>query len=339
MKKKHTITSNEGASIALAAGYHLATRKIPVVYMQNSGLGNAVNPLVSLASEKVYNIPMVLLIGWRGEPNVKDEPQHVMQGEILLKMLETMDIPYVVIDEYEAASIKKTKQIIDATKRSGKPHALVVRKDVFTPYSLKKTVHNFEMSREDALKIVTNSLTEKDVVVSTTGKLSRELFEYRADNNQSHDKDFLTVGSMGRASMIALGIAKEQSNVKVYCFDGDGSVLMHAGSLSTIGNSGLENYKHIVFNNGAHESVGGQDTLGLKVNLPEIAKHNGYSSVYSVSTMDELKKILPKFNAEKGVSFLEIKVKMASRSNLGRPTKSPIENKLGFMSNLLSNGK
>ncbi|MEZ4856043.1 MAG: phosphonopyruvate decarboxylase [Gelidibacter sp.] len=337
--KNHTITSNEGASIALAAGYHLATHKIPVVYMQNSGLGNAVNPLVSLTSEKVYNIPMLLLIGWRGEPNVKDEPQHVMQGAILLKMLETMDIPYVIIDEDETVSIRKTNQMIDAAKRLGKPHALVVRKDVFTPYSLKKTVHNFEMSREDALKIATDSLTENDVVVSTTGKLSRELFEYRANNKQSHDKDFLTVGSMGHASMIALGIAKEQPNVKVYCFDGDGSVLMHAGSLSTIGNSGLENYKHIVFNNGAHESVGGQDTLGLKVNFPEIAKHNGYSTVYSVSKMDELKKILPKFNAEKGVSFLEIKVKMASRNNLGRPTKSPKENKLGFMSNLLSNGK
>jgi phosphonopyruvate decarboxylase len=336
----HIITANEGASIALASGYYLATQKTAVVYMQNSGLGNAINPLLSLATEHIYKIPLLLLIGWRGEPNIKDEPQHVMQGKVTIKMLEIMQIPYVVIDANETESIKKTTYIINETKRLGKPHAIVVKKNAFSNYTLKPLRDfNFEMSREAAMKIVVKTLNKKDIVVSTTGKLSRELFEYREEIKQNHHKDFLTVGSMGYASMIALGIAKEKTNRNIFCFDGDGSVLMHAGNLSNIGNSGLKNFKHIVFNNSAHESVGGQETLALKVDLPQIAKSNGYSKVNSVSTFQELKNVLPLFIAHKGISFLEIKINLHSRSNLGRPTIAPLENKKNFMINLMNNGK
>ncbi|MDO5980417.1 phosphonopyruvate decarboxylase [Flavivirga spongiicola] len=336
----HVITANEGASIALASGYHLATNKVPVIYMQNSGLGNAVNPLLSLANENVYSIPLLLLIGWRGEPNVKDEPQHFMQGQTTLSMLDVMEIPYIIIDDDETTSITKTKDIINQTKRLGKPHAIVVKKGVFSSYKLQSgTQSDLEMSRETAMKIVTDFLSEKDIVVSTTGKLSRELFEYRVEKKQTHSKDFLTVGSMGHASMIALGIAKEKKKRKVYCFDGDGAVLMHTGSLSSIGSSGLKNYRHIVFNNGAHESVGGQSTLGFSIDMPQIANSCGYTKIYSVSKTKELKDVLVDFNSHQGVAFLEIKVRIDSRSNLGRPTTTPIENKKSLMKNILTNDK
>lgn len=337
--KNHVITCNEGASIALATGYHIGTNKIPLVYMQNSGLGNATNPLLSLASEKVYNIPMLLLIGWRGEPNVMDEPQHVMQGEATINMLNAMQIPHIIIDNNEEKSIKETKYIINEIKRSGKPHAIVVKNNTFGPNGLKtKTTNNFKMSREESMKVIVDSLRKNDIVVSTTGKLSRELFEYRAEKQQGHNNDFLTVGSMGHASMIALGIARENKNRLVVCFDGDGAVLMHAGNLSNIGDSGLSNYKHIVFNNGAHESVGCQETLAFKIDLVKMAVSNGYSKVCSVETRDELINILPDFfKHNKGVAFLEVKINLNSRNDLGRPTKTPMENKLSLMNNILSN--
>lgn len=335
--ENHVITSNEGAAVALATGYHLATNKVPVVYMQNSGLGNAVNPLVSLVSKEVYKIPVILIIGWRGDPAVKDEPQHILQGKITLQMLELMDIPYIVLEDDEHVSISLTKKLIDTTKKTEMTHAIVVKRNLFSPYKSKsKTVDNFQMSREDAMKIVVENLNKNDVIVATTGKLSRELFEYRESLGQNHESDFLTVGSMGHASMIALGIARELKNQNVYCFDGDGAVLMHAGSLSNIGKSGLKNYKHIVFNNGAHESVGGQRTLAFDVNLSMFAKANGYPNVGSVSKEDELKEALIGLKVNKKLSFLEIKVKMNSRQDLGRPTTSPFENKIGFMNKLAS---
>lgn len=337
--KNHVITANEGAAIALASGYHLATNKIPVVYMQNSGLGNAVNPLVSLVGDKVYKIPLILIIGWRGEPSVNDEPQHLQQGEITQQMLELMDIPFIVLDENEQDSIAKTKQLINDTKKLRKTHAILIKRNLFSSYKSRlKKENEFQLSREDAMKIVVQNLGENDVVVSTTGKLSRELFEYRESLGQNHENDFLTVGSMGHASMIALGIAREKDNQDVYCFDGDGAVLMHAGSLSNIGDSGLKNYKHIVFNNGAHESVGGQKTLALNINMPMIAMANGYPNVKTVSKIEDLKEALKELKNNGELSFLEIKVKMDSRQDLGRPTTSPVENKVTFMNKLRTNG-
>ncbi len=334
-KKNHVIAANEGASVAIAAGYHLATNKIPVVYLQNSGLGNAINPLLSLADKEVYKIPMLLLIGWRGEPNIKDEPQHIKQGKVTLSLLHSMGIPYEIIDDNEGNSLFKTRGLINRIKMTGIPHAVVVRKGVFTNYNLKHRVQGeFQLSREAALKIVVDKLQDDDVVISTTGKLSRELFEYRELKGVGHEKDFLTVGSMGHASSIAYGIAKEKPGRNVYCFDGDGALLMHAGSLSNIGKSRLPNLKHIVFNNGAHESVGGQETMGFYVNLPGIAEACGYTQVNSVNRCEDIEQALIKMASSKCSSFLEIKVGINSRKDLGRPTITPIQNKNAFMSNL-----
>ncbi len=334
-KQNDIIAANEGACIGLAAGYHLATGKVPFVYMQNSGLGNAINPLLSLAEDKVYQIPMIIMIGWRGEPGVKDEPQHLKQGEITLSLLESMGMPYIVIDSDEEKAIEQTKNLIKSTIDKSTPHFIVVRPTVFEKYKLKtEIISDYIMSREDALKIVIDSLDDNDIVVSTTGKLSRELFEYREKLNQTHEKDFLTVGSMGHTSAIALGIALQKKDRKVFCLDGDGSILMHTGTLATIGYHNPKNFFHIIFNNGAHESVGGQPTVGLDVDFKKVAKGYLYENVRTVESKVDLYKALDELRNKKGPYLLEIKVAINTRKNLGRPTTTPIENKNAFMSNI-----
>ncbi|MDR2556215.1 MAG: phosphonopyruvate decarboxylase [Bacteroidales bacterium] len=328
----HIIAVNEGAAVGLAAGHHLATSNTSLVYMQNSGIGNATNPLLSLADEKVYKIPMLLMIGWRGEPNVKDEPQHVKQGEVTLSLLEAMKIPYKVIDENESVALEQFKELLSDLNS---PVAAVIRKNIFAPYKLKNKVENsFEMTREEALKIVVDTLCINDVVVSTTGKLSRELFEYREKTGAGHRQDFLTVGSMGHSLSIALGVALSKPNRNVYCFDGDGAILMHTGAMATVGTLKPKNLKHIVFNNGSHESVGGQPTVALQINLPQIASACGYKYMQSVSTANELVRELPNLNRANGVALLEIKVNSSSRKDLGRPTRTTYQNKEDFMNNL-----
>jgi phosphonopyruvate decarboxylase len=334
-KEKNIIAANEGACIGIASGYHLATGKTPFVYMQNSGIGNAINPLLSLADEKVYQIPIILMIGWRGEPGVKDEPQHLKQGEITLNLLECMGIPYVILDADEKIAIKQTSKIIKAAKEKSTPHVIVARPSVFEKYKLKtKIPSNYNMSRETALKLVINSLDDKDIIVSTTGKLSRELFEYREELKQTHEKDFLTVGSMGHSSAIALGIALQKKERKVFCLDGDGSILMHTGTLATIGTLAPKNFFHIIFNNGAHESVGGQPTVGFEVDFTEVASGYQYKNVISVDTKEKLSNVLNKVNDTSGPFLLEIKVGINSREDLGRPTISPVDNKQNFTKNL-----
>ncbi len=327
--QKNIIAANEGNAIALASGYHLATGKFGLVYLQNSGLGNSVNPLTSLADKEVYSIPILLLIGWRGEPNVKDEPQHVKMGKITLKMLETLGIPYETLNENFEEQIKKAKQYMETNKA---PYAIVVKKGTFAKYELKdEEKSSFNLTREEAIKTIVALLEEDDIIVSTTGKTSRELFEFREEKRQGHEKDYLTVGSMGHSSSIALGIALEKPKRQVYCFDGDGALIMHMGALSTIGQLKPKNFKHIVFNNFAHDSVGGQPTASSNIDFVMIAKANGYNDAFSAKTKEELAKLVKKIKTMDGPVLLEIKVSKGSRSNLGRPTTTPIQNKEEFM--------
>jgi phosphonopyruvate decarboxylase len=332
---KHIIAANEGVAVAIAAGHYLATKNTAMVYMQNSGIGNATNPLLSLADEKVYQIPMFLMIGWRGEPGTKDEPQHVKQGEVTLDLLDAMKISYKVIDDDETVAMKQFQQLISDIQATECPHAAIIRKNTFLPYKLKNKLENhFEMSREEALQIVIDSLEIQDIVISTTGKLSRELFEYREQKGAGHKKDFLTVGSMGHSSSIALGVALNIPNRLVYCLDGDGAFIMHTGAITNIGALKPSNYKHIIFNNGAHESVGSQPTVAFQMNFPQMALSCGYQTAQTVSTVETLKNILNDFRTEQGPSFLEIKINTNSRENLGRPSRTTHENKNDFMANL-----
>ena len=325
------ITANEGAAVGLAAGHYLATGKPACVYMQNSGEGNIINPLASLTDPEVYNIPVLLLIGWRGRPGVHDEPQHVKQGKVTTGLLNTMGINFDVLSKDEEKTEKQIQKAIEALNRK-EVYALVIEKDTFEDYKLQNVEKNdLTMSREEAIQTVAAALGEKDAIVSTTGMISRELFEYRTQMNQGHERDFLTVGSMGHASQIALGIAMEKTDRKVWCFDGDGAAIMHMGSMAIVAQKAPKNYIHVVFNNGAHDSVGGQPTVGLHIDLPRIARAVGYPHTYSVSNKEDLQEILNEIQKQEGLTLLEIKVKKGNRKDLGRPTTPPIENKEALM--------
>jgi phosphonopyruvate decarboxylase len=329
---KHLITANEGAAIALASGYHLATRKYPIVYMQNSGFGNAVNPLLSLADPKVYSIPMLLLIGWRGEPGKKDEPQHLVQGKVMSSMLADLNIQFEVLPDY----IDGAKEAIDAAythmSRRNAPYALLVKRQTFTSYKLQNKEPNKQIiSREEALKLIIKETQPFDVLVGTTGFTSRELYEIREQNGQDHKREFLTVGSMGHASAIALGISLAKPSRQVFCIDGDGAALMHLGTVANIGTSGQKNFKHILVNNGSHDSVGGQPTRGFDISFTKIASSCGYKWVKQVSKPEEISAAVKELRATEGPALLEILVNKGARKNLGRPKTSPVQNKQEFM--------
>ena len=330
--ENHIIAANEGSAVGLAAGYYLATGKIPVVYMQNSGIGNAVNPLMSLVDKEVYQIPMLLLIGWRGEPNVKDEPQHKKQGKVTIPMLETMGIKNMILSADQGEFETQLSEALHYMETTKEPVAFIIRKDTFEHYDLQKNVQvDYPMMRETAIRTVVDSMSENSVVVSTTGMISRELFEYRALFHQGHERDFLTVGSMGHASQIALSIAIQAKDKRVYCLDGDGAVIMHLGSLATIGSMKPTNFVHIVFNNGAHDSVGGQPTVGFLIDMPAIALSCGYTFAASVQEKHELAEMLKGLQKVTGPAFIEVKVAKGSRKDLGRPAITPVQNKLDFM--------
>ncbi len=335
--KHHVIGANEGNCAALAAGYHLATGKVPVVYMQNSGEGNIINPAASLLHEKVYGIPCIFLIGWRGEPGVHDEPQHIYQGEITLKLLEDMGINFFVVGNDTAEEeVKDKMKEYRKLLAEGKNVAFVIRKGALK-YEKKVVYRNkYGMSREEVIGYIARYSGE-DPVVSTTGKASRELFEIREANGQGHQYDFLTVGSMGHASSIALGIALHRPDRKIWCIDGDGAALMHMGAMAVIGQTAPDNLVHIVINNGAHESVGGMPTAagagGLR--LTKVAEGCGYRRVFSAENFEELDEALKLVKETDGLAFIEVKAAIGAREDLGRPSTTPVENKEAFMGHLM----
>jgi len=296
--------------------------------MQNSGIGNAANPLLSLADNDVYRIPLVLVIGWRGEPGVHDEPQHIKQGKVTCSLLESMGIPYAVLDNNEDGVNNQIETCFKTISETSSPYAFVIRKEVFSPYTLqKKEENNAVMTREEAIEEIAANRT--GIIVSTTGMISRELYEFRDKAGMGHVRDFLTVGSMGHASSIALSIALQKPQLQVTCLDGDGAALMHMGSFAAIGTQKPRNYCHIVLNNCAHDSVGGQPTIAPFIDIPAVAHACGYTKVYQAKTKKELQKILAKKN--EGLKFIEVKVKKGARKDLGRPKSSPQENKAAFM--------
>jgi phosphonopyruvate decarboxylase len=323
---KHIITANEGNAIAIAAGKYLATGNPAVVYMQNSGLGNTVNPLLSLVDEEVYRIPMLLLIGWRGEPGVHDEPQHVKQGKVTLELLNTMGIRTLILeDDYK----QQIDEAYDYMLKESRVVALIVRKNMFSKFKLESKVTPYQLTREEALKELLSLIDNDSVIVSTTGKTSREVFEIRERLGDSHDRDFLTVGSMGHTSSIALGISLSTSK-KVYCIDGDGALIMHLGGLGIVTQNAKPNLKYIVINNGAHESVGGQPTIAFNINLKDVLLSLGFKKVFVAENKEDIKNQFESFN-NSNLSALIINTKQGSRDDLGRPTSTPEENKKQLM--------
>ena len=327
---EHIITANEGNAIALAVGYHMSTGKIGAVYMQNSGLGNAINPLTSLADSEVYKIPLLMVIGWRGEPGVKDEPQHVKQGRITVAQLKLLEIPYWILEPNSKVE-QVLMEVFSKLKDTDAPVALLVRKDAFFKYkSKRKAFHLSSFKREEALRQLLDLANTDDLIVSTTGKTSREVFELRVKRLESQ-RDFLAVGGMGHTASIALGVALGNPKKRVICLDGDGSMLMHMGALPIIGDLKPANLIHVLLNNAAHESVGGQPTVAGRLNFAAIAKACGYLEYQVANDAVSLKASWEKIRNQSGPVLLEIKISVGSRDDLGRPTTTPEENKRVFM--------
>lgn len=331
---KHIIAANEGNCAAIAAGYHLATGKIPVVYMQNSGEGNIINPLASLLNEKIYSIPVIFVVGWRGEPNIHDEPQHIFQGEITCELLDLMGVKnFVVSKETSPAELQRVMEGYKKVLSAGSCVAFVIKKDALTFDEQISYQNSFLMRRENVLRKIID-FAEDDFIIATTGKIGRELFELREASGKNHANDFLTVGSMGHCSSIALGLALHRPEKNFWCIDGDGALLMHMGALAVIGAANPKNLIHVVINNGAHESVGGMPNVIPAIDLPAIARACGYSEIFKATSFDELENFLQQAKSAEKLVFLEVECSIGSRKNLGRPTTTPAENKINFMRKL-----
>ena len=329
---RHIIAANEGNAAALAAGYHLATGKTPVVYLQNSGLGNIVNPAASLLNHKVYGIPCLFLVGWRGEPGVHDEPQHLFQGEITLSLLEQLGIPAFVIDKTTTQEQLQAKLAeYRALFAQGRQAAFVVRKGALEYEPRRKFTNSNELRREEIIAHILDRAGSSDIFVSTTGMASRELFELREARGEGHGRDFLTVGSMGHSSSIALGLALQKPDRRVWCIDGDGAALMHLGAMAVIAAQAPENLIHVVINNQAHESVGGMPTVADRTDLCGVARACGYRQALRAQTAAQLDGALQALGAQAGPLFLEVQAALGSRKDLGRPTTTPQQNKRAFM--------
>ena len=331
--EKHIISANEGSATGLACGYHFATGRIPMIYMQNSGEGNMVNPLMSIADPDVYSVPMLIVIGWRGEPGVHDEPQHVKQGKVTCTLLDAMQVPYEILSENEEDLPAQFEKAYKYIKENNAQYAFVIRKGTFDEYKLQKNeAVSGNMSREEAIEKIMLSAAPSTAFVSTTGMASRELYELRDKHGMSHEKDFLTVGGMGHASQIALTIAMNKKDRQVYCIDGDGAAIMQMGGMATIGSRKPNNYVHFILNNGAHDSVGGQPTVGRQIDLCAIARGCGYENVVKAETPEALEAVLKDKKTKEMLTFVEVIVTKGARKDLGRPKSTPIENKKALMS-------
>lgn len=332
---RHIVAENEGACIGIAIGEYLATGCPACVYMQNSGLGNVVNPITSLANSDVYGIPLLLLVGWRGEPETKDEPQHKYMGKITLRLLEILEIPYTVVDSQTTeVELDAFFQEAKAAFAENKQYAFVIKRGTFEKEAATIYRNQYLLKRERAIEIVARWLQQDDIVVSTTGKISREMYERSNEVIGNHAQTFLTVGGMGHANMIAYQIANRKSKQRVICLDGDGALLMHMGSLAVLGKNPADNMVHICLNNEAHESVGGMATGAAGISYAEIAEKCGYHKIYRVSEEKELQEALSAIRTQCEMTFLEIHVAIGSREDLGRPKETAEENKRAFMEHI-----
>lgn len=322
-KKNNIIAANEGNAVAIASGYYLSTGNIPLVYLQNSGMGNILNPVVSLSDKNVYNIPMILLIGWRGEPNTNDHPQHKVQGEITTKILDMLEIPYIIPQEDDKKFEEQLREIVKKAKEELKTVAIIAKKGVFAKTEKDAVIDNlYELSRFDAMKTVVENMPSNTIYVASTGRASRELYYLRELRGESHKNDFLNVGSMGHASSVAFGIALQKVNRNVVCFDGDAAAIMHMGSLTMVSKYNLPNFIHVVLNNGVHESVGGQKSAGFDINFSDIAKSCGYSVVDEIiDTKCKLENAINTLKTTGKPSFIDVRIHKGLKE--GAPPLNP----------------
>lgn len=332
-QQEHIITANEGLAVALATGHYISSGKVPVVYLQNSGLGNIINPLTSLADIEIYAIPMILLIGWRGRSGTVDEPQHLKMGRITISLLDVLEVPHFFLDSDETFSVNSVAAAIKKAKYEQRPVALIVPEGIFEKYTGNVEVNDYSLVREEVIKKIIHQLSGNETVVCTTGKSGREFYEQNIAAGNKIKKYLLSVGAMGHANHLALGI-KLGSDDKMIMLDGDGALLMHMGSLPAIAQHARENYIHIVLNNGSHESVGGQPTEAFFMDCCAVAKACGYNEILCIKNEVELNEWLINGLKKSTLQFVEIRINKFSRADLGRPAGSPSDWKEGFITSL-----
>lgn len=338
-QNKHVIAANEGNAVALAAGYHLSNGSVPLVYMQNSGMGNTLNPLLSLTNKEVYSIPMILLIGWRGDPTVSDHAQHKKQGELTPVLLDDLDIPYKILEDDEKQPFEATKWAIQQAKKIKTPVALIAKKGVLEKgekEDLSKLNSENPMYREDVIEHLLEHLPEDTIFVASTGRATRELYYLRKSRGESHGNDFLNIGAMGHTSSIAVGIALSQTERLVVCLDGDAAAIMHMGAFAIHGKLKLPNFLHVVMNNGVHESVGGQPSVGFDINLTQIARYSGYETIQNpVKSGLELTSSVDQLLKRGKPSFVEVHIRKGMRSKLPPLEIIPQDLKNEFLNDLI----
>ena len=317
-KKEHIIATNEGTAVSIGIGHYLSTKEVPCVYMQNSGLSNALNPLLSIAHEKVYAIPLILIIGWRGSPRIKDEPQHNVKGKITESILKLLNIKYTILRSINDLD-KFEKQIKFSKKKNSIVACLIEQGTLEKIDRIKKNSDFYKLNKELFLKTLLQSLDKNTKVISSTGYNSRELMHIRSKYKIIKTKDFYMVGGMGHTSSVALGYSLT-SKKKIICIDGDGSFLMHLGAIKTAGTFANKNFKYILLNNNSHDSVGGQNTYANNINFEKLSKSLGFKKFYSIKNDKNLKKTIKTFLSDDTLSFLEVKVSNSKIKNLPRPT-------------------
>lgn len=327
-KKNHIIASNEGSAISIGIGHYLSTKKIPTIYMQNSGLSNALNPLISIAHPKVYSIPLILIIGWRGSPRIKDEPQHNVKGKITENLLKLLNIKYTIVRNDK--DLKKfDKQIKDAKKNNSIVACLIEQGTLEKNNKKIKQKDYFKLDKETFFKTLLEITDNKSKIISSTGYNSREIMHIRQKYQLRKSQDFYMVGGMGHTASVALGYSLTTKK-KTICIDGDGSLLMHLGSIKTAGTFASKNFKYILLNNNTHDSVGGQSTYANQINFEKLSNSLGFKKYYSIKDNQNLKKTLKQFLSGNGLKFLEVKVTNSKIKNLPRP-KNLIKIKNQFM--------
>lgn len=333
---QHVMAANEGNAVAIAAGHYMATGKIPIVYMQNSGIGNATNPLLSLTHDCVYGIPMILVIGWRGDPAINDHAQHKKQGELTPVLMKDMDIPYEILDD-ENTVIQKFEWAVSKTKEISSPVALIAKKAILTEKVKKQEYpESGLMNREEAVSAVVDVLGEDAIYLGTTGRATREVHEQLKIHGVSEGHEFQNVGSMGHVSSVGLGIALAKPEQKVVVFDGDAATVMHMGALATNCRYKAGNMIHIVLNNGVNESVGGQPSAGYLVDLTKIAAACGYkTSVHAVTRKEELQTLVREHKNDGMPLFIDVHVRQGIRSDMPKLIIDHKAQKKALMANLI----
>lgn len=333
--ERHLLAANEGAAIGLAVGHYLGTGKPAFVYMQNAGIGNAINPLVSLADPGVYAIPMLVFVGWRGQPGTTDEPQHMTQGKQMVPLMEALEVPWATLAKEPEEARAQLAEALDVAVTRSTPYVMLVEKGSFVPtQSAEKEEAHDGPSREEALIALLEAVGSEGIYVATTGMLGRELYEYRERSGTPSSRDFLTVGGMGHASSIALGLAEARPEREVWCLDGDGATLMHMGTLAVIAARSPKNFFHVVFNNGVHDSVGGQPTVMRSIDLAAAARAFGYEFATSISDVGHIGKVVEEMRHSPGPALVDLRVRPGNREGIGRPKRTPAEAKTVLMGSL-----